>query len=248
MTRKFIHLSYKGTHFSGWQIQPNAPTIQDEIEKALSLLYNSKIDIVGCGRTDAGVHASKFYCHCDLEGAHFKNAQLAYKLNGILHNDIAIHEILDVQGGSHTRFDATSRSYIYKIHFHKDPFLTEVSFKFNQAGKPDVRILNEAVQLLIGFDEFYPFCKAHAQNDTYLCDIQEARWKEVGESLHFHISANRFLRGMVRLIVGMSLNVASGKLSLNEVREAMEKQERLKHAWSVPAEGLFLTDIKYPYL
>lgn len=246
--RKFIKLSYKGTHFSGWQIQPNAPTIQDEIEKALSKLHNSPIAIVGCGRTDAGVHAQNYLCHTDLPVEKFENKDLVYKLNGILNDDIAIHTILDVEETAHARFDATARSYFYNIHFYKAPFIQDTSFKYNQSKIPDFQKMNTAAALLKKYQSFFPFCKSHTETDTFLCDISESYWEKSEGHLKFHITANRFLRGMVRLIVGMCINVAIDKITMQDVVDALENQTRLQHAWSVPAQGLFLSEIKYPYI
>lgn len=246
--RIFIKLSYKGTNYSGWQIQPNAPTIQDDIEKSLSKLYNESISIVGCGRTDAGVHASKYYCHVDIPEERFTEKDLYYKLNGILNDEIAIMEILNVADDAHARFDATARSYFYNIHFAKQPFILDTSFKYNQSKIPDFQKLNEAAALLKAYKAFYPFCKSHTETDTFLCDISESYWEKEDGHLKFNITANRFLRGMVRLIVGMCINVAIDKFPLGDVKEALEKQTRLQYAWSVPAEGLFLSNIKYPYI
>jgi len=246
--RVFIQLSYKGTSYSGWQIQPNAYTVQEEIETALTKLYNEKVAIVGCGRTDTGVHATMYYCHVDLNQDRFENKDLAYKLNGILSDNIAVQNILDVSNNAHARFDATQRAYFYRLHFEKQPFNMESSFRFNQSGIPDFELLQKAADLITNYKAFYPFCKANTEVETYNCKIFYSYWEQTTEGLKYHVSANRFLRGMVRMLVGMSLNVATNKIKIEEVKKALDNQTRLHVAWSVPPHGLFLSDVKYPYL
>ena len=247
--RYFIEMVYDGTQYGGWQIQPNARTIQDEVEKALSKIYNQKISIVGCGRTDAGVHASDYYFHVDLDPDLYDDTFILYKLNGMTPRDVAFKNIHRVEESCHARFDASSRSYEYYIHFDKDPFLRGRSYKYNQSIAPDMKLLLEAAELIQSYDSFFTFCKAHTQVDHFKCRIIESRWDQTTDGrLVYHVTANRFLRGMVRLLVGMCINVAIKKYPLSEVRDALDKQERLLHAWSVPAEGLFLSKITYPYI
>lgn len=249
MKRYFIELAYDGKNYAGWQIQANALTVQEVIQTGLSKIYNQPIDITGCGRTDAGVHASQYYCHTDLPDERFETSLIAHKLNGVLPFDIGIKRVFEVDQDAHTRFDPSSRSYDYFMHFSKDPFLRHRSFRYNQSVSPDFDKLNEAAAFLLQYKEFYPFCKSNTEVETFLCDISKAEWSKGPDgNFEFQITANRFLRGMVRLIVGMCIHVAIGKVSLEEVREAMENQTRLEHAWSVPAEGLFLSSIKYPYI
>lgn len=249
MNRYFFQISYDGTEYSGWQRQENAITVQECIEENLSRLYKDSIPILGCGRTDAGVHASDFYFHVDLNESEEGINLLRFKLNKMLPSTVSVNEIIPVHKEAHARFDATSRSYIYRLHFDKDPFSVKYSFKYNQGGIPDFDLLSQAASLIKEYTEFYPFCKSNSDVLNYKCQIEISEWKKITESKwEYHVTANRFLRGMVRLIVGMCLNVAIGKILLHEVREAMDKQERLKYAWSVPPQGLSLTDIQYPYI
>lgn len=249
MQRYFIEISYKGSKYAGWQIQPNAITIQALIEDALSVIYNSKVGIVGCGRTDAGVHASQYYFHVELVPEKYDDGLIMYKLNGMLPYDIAVKRVLKVDSECHARFDATGRAYTYFIHFYKDPFLLNVSYKYNQVVKPDFEKLQAAAQLLTNYDAFFPFCKTNTEVDNYRCQILRSEWiRHSDGNLEYHIKANRFLRGMVRLIVGMCINVATKKLSLDIVKKALDNQERLDQAWSVPSEGLFLSEVTYDFV
>lgn len=249
MGRYFLHLAYNGSKYSGWQIQPNAPTVQAEIEETLNRLYNQEINVVGCGRTDAGVHALDFYAHLELPNDRIEAKELVFKLNNMLSSPIVIYNMIQVEENAHARFDADSRSYVYKMTFAKDPFNLNTSYKFDQSGQPDFSLMNEAAAILLDYKEFYPFCKSHADVDTYRCKVSKSEWKKVSENeWHYNIKADRFLRGMVRLIVGMTLNVGLGRLELGKVRTALEKQERLERAWSVPAAGLYLNKITYPYI
>jgi len=247
--RYFIEIAYKGTTFAGWQIQPNAIAIQELIEKALSTIYNSKIGIVGCGRTDAGVHALQYYFHVDLDASRYEDSMILYKLNGMLSYDIAVKKVHKVDHTRHARFDASGRAYTYYIHFGKDPFRLDVSYKYNQSIKPDIEGLQKAAALLLEYDAFFPFCKTNTEVDNYKCEIMISKWiVDKDGSLEYHIKANRFLRGMVRLIVGMCINVAMGKVSIDTVKESLDNQERLESAWSVPSEGLFLSEVTYDFI
>jgi len=249
MNRYFLHLAYNGSSFSGWQIQPNAPTVQNEIEQVLRRLYDQDIKVVGCGRTDAGVHAYDFYAHLDLPDERIKASELSFKLNNMLPASIVIYDFIKVNDTAHARFDAESRSYVYKMTFAKDPFNVKTSYRYDQSGRPDFNSMNDAAQILLDYKEFYPFCKSHADVDTYKCKISKSVWEKISENeWHYHVKADRFLRGMVRLIVGMTLNVGLGRVEKQSVIEAMNKQERLSRAWSVPADGLYLNKITYPYI
>ncbi len=245
MQRYFAELAYNGTAYHGWQKQPGTVTVQQTIEEALSTLLNQPIDVLGCGRTDAGVHATQFYLHFD--GPDPLPNNLLSRINKFLPKDIAIYRIFPVNASAHARFDATQRSYEYHLTFRKNPFSTTGAYYFPMRHQLNVERLQEAANTLLGFNEFFPFCKANTDVKTMRCDLRRAEWA-AGSNEHelvFHISADRFLRGMVRLIVGMCLKVAQGKVSLEEVQRAMEAQTRLEGSWSAPAAGLYLTEVRY---
>lgn len=250
MTQRYlIELAYDGANYAGWQIQSNATTIQETIEEALSKIYRQKISIVGCGRTDAGVHASQYYFHVDLDPDKYDDDFLLYKLNGLTPTDIGFKKVHRVDTESHARYDAVSRSYEYYLHFYKDPFLVGRSYKYNQTLIPNVDVLHDAAKVILDYSSFFTFCKAHTQVDHHKCNIMESRWEVLSDDrLVYHVTANRFLRGMVRMLVGMCLNVANGKYPLSDVIYALDNQKRLEYAWSVPAEGLYLSKIEYPYI
>ena len=246
--RYFLQLAYNGTNYSGWQRQPNNPTIQQVLEEGFSLILRAKIEITGCGRTDAGVHASRFIAHFDFAGEFppaFNN-----RINRFLPKDIAIHKIFPVAEDVHARYDARKRSYEYHVVFEKNPFLTNTAYSINYGKKLDFDKLQEAAKLLLNYTDFFTFCKTNHDAKTTICDLMRSEWiqEDDGKRWVFYISANRFLRGMVRLIVGMCLNVAEGRLELETVRDAMENQLQLQKAESAPAHGLFLTEIVYPFL
>jgi len=250
MTQRYlIELAYDGASYAGWQIQSNATTIQETIEKALSKIYSQKISIIGCGRTDAGVHASQYYMHVDLDPNKYNDEFLLYKLNGLTPTSIGFKKVHRVDTEAHARYDAVSRSYEYYVHFKKDPFLVGRSYKYNQTLIPDVAVLSDAANVILDYSEFFTFCKAHTQVDHYKCAIKQSYWEVLDDDrLVYHVTANRFLRGMVRMLVGMCLNVANGKYPLQDVIDALDMQKRLEFAWSVPAEGLYLSKIEYPYI
>ena len=246
-SRYFIRLAYNGTRYCGWQIQPNDPTVQDTIQQVLSTMYNDDIQVVGCGRTDTGVHASDYVLHVDLPD-NFSVHDLVYKLNNMLPNDIRVYNIIPVAADAHARFDADSRSYVYKMVFGKDPFRQNTVYRYDQSGQPDHDFMNEAAALLLDYKEFFPFCKTHADTDTYKCDVRHSKWEKISDAeWHYNITSDRFLRGMVRMIVGMTINVGLGRLSLDTVKDSLDKQTRLQRAWSVSAQGLYLSRITYPY-
>ena len=247
--RYFAELSYKGTPYNGWQKQPDCPSVQATIEEALSTILRKPTEVVGCGRTDTGVHAQQYFLHFDFE-AEFPKSFLK-RLNKYLPPDISFKAIHSVNDSAHARFDATHRAYEYHIEFHKNPFTTNLAYHFPHCQQLDLNLLNEAAQLLLQYKAFFPFCKSKTEVKTMNCDLYQSEWKlfnEEEERLVFYIAANRFLRGMVRLIVGMCLNVGLRKLRLEEVQEALEKQERLRKSLSVPPQGLYLIDIRYPFL
>jgi tRNA pseudouridine38-40 synthase len=241
--RYFIELSYKGTHYNGWQIQPNAKSIQQTIEEAISVLLREKIKITGAGRTDAGVHARQMFAHFDTNQS-FNSNELTYKLNSFLPQDIAIYNIFPVPQDAHARFDALSRSYEYYIHTKKDPFLNDLSWYY----KTDLNIdkMNEAAKFLFKHKDFKSFSKSKTDVKTYICDIKEAFWEKNDHQLVFYITADRFLRNMVRAIVGTLVEVGQGKKSIEEFDFIIKQRDRNKAGFSVPAKGLFLTKIEYP--
>lgn len=246
--RYFSELAYNGTNYCGWQIQPNGITVQETLEKAFSTILRTSIAITGCGRTDTGVHASQFFIHFDFEETFPKG--FLNRINKFLPKDILIKRIFEVASDAHSRYDAYHRSYEYHIYFHKNPFGLETSYHFPFAEKLDINKMQQAADLLLKYEAFFPFCKAHSDAKTMLCDVRRAEWifDQKEKKLVFHISANRFLRGMVRLIVGMCLNVGLGKLAIADVQLALDQQIRLKKDLSVVAKGLFLTEVKYPFL
>jgi tRNA pseudouridine38-40 synthase len=243
--RYFSELAYNGTNYNGWQRQPNAPSVQQTIEEALATILNTAIEVVGCGRTDTGVHASQYFLHFDFEGKFPK--EFLRRLNKLLPPDVAFRSIYEVAADAHARFDATRRSYEYHIVLDKSPFLTDTAWHFPFFEKLDLEKTQAAAALLLNYGAFQPFCKSNTDVHTMECTLFRSEWvfDAAASRLVFHISANRFLRGMVRLIVGMCLNVGLGKVELDEVRHALDQQVLLKKSWSVPPEGLFLTEVRY---
>jgi len=243
--RYFVKLSYKGTNYHGWQYQPNAKSVQEDLEKAFSLILRSKIAITGAGRTDAGVHAKNFIAHFDFdkELSSVQIKDLIYKLNSFISKDLAIHEIYQVDDRMHARFDAKERTYQYFITIKKNPFTTESAWYVH--GKLDVNKMNEACEILKEYNDFGSFAKLHSDNKTNICDLMEARWEEKDELLVFTIKADRFLRNMVRSIVGTMVDIGQGKTSLEEFRKIIESKDRNQAGRSVPGHGLFLVKIKY---
>ena len=240
--RFFIELSYKGTNYHGWQVQPNANTIQAEINKALSTILNAKIEVMGAGRTDAGVHAKQMFAHFDYD-AEFDVHTIVIKLNSFLKNDIAIRTIFRVRDDVSTRFDALSRIYHYNIVQEKSPFKTTAYFVHRPL---DVKAMNLACQYLLGTQDFTSFSKANTQTFTNNCNVMSANWEWKDDELVFTIKADRFLRNMVRAIVGTMLEVGIGKIKPDDVKEVIAKKDRCKAGTSVPAHALFLSKIEYP--
>jgi tRNA pseudouridine38-40 synthase len=243
--RYVIRLAYKGTRYHGWQKQHNAVSVQSVLDEKLSLLLGENIETLGCGRTDTGVHAKDFYVHFDAsnpqEGAH-----LVYKLNHILPNDIAVFEVFEVPETFNARFDATSRTYEYWITQVPNPFLLEDAWY--RYGKLDMELMNAAAKLLLGKKDFECFSKVHTQVNNFICEITHAEWTQQEDRLVFTISANRFLRNMVRAIVGTLVEVGKGKLTLLDVQDILDSKNRCEAGQSVPAHGLYLTKIEYPRL
>lgn len=243
-SRYFIQLSYDGSAYHGWQIQNNAKTIQEELNEALSTALRSEIYCVGCGRTDTGVHAKQFFAHFDLEQPLDSCEQLCFKLNGILPQDIAIQRCFPVTADAHTRFSATSRSYEYLITGKKDPF--SVNRAFEHRGTLDIDRMNKGAAELLNHEDFTSFAKLHTDTEHNLCDLQHAEWQLEAGLLTFRITANRFLRNMVRAIVGTLVEVGRGKLSLDDVKHIIEAKDRSAAGFSAPAHGLYLSRVTYP--
>ena len=240
--RYFIELSYRGTNYHGWQKQPNANTVQEELDKALTKIYQSHIQVVGAGRTDAGVHAHQMYAHFDLDfDNEFKD--IKFRLNSILPNDILIINIFKVKDNVHCRFNAISRTYKYYIQSSKNVFDEHV-YIFSK--KLDLMAMNEASNYLLGTQDFTSFSKLHTQTYTNLCDITYAKWEYNGDILVFTISANRFLRNMVRAIVGTLIDIGLAKIKPIEIKEIISYKNRSKASSSAPAHALFLNKIEYP--
>ncbi len=241
--RYFIELSYNGKNYHGWQVQPNAISVQEVLEKNLSIVLQQKINIVGAGRTDAGVHATQIFAHFDIEKKQ-NEEQLTYKLNAILPKDIAIIAIFQVKTDAHARFDAVKRAYQYKVVTVKAPFFNEYSHLVKQ--KLNVAKMNEAAAILLEYTNFQCFSKVKTDVFTYNCTITEAIWKQENGVLVFHISANRFLRNMVRAIVGTLLAIGLDKISVAEMHNIIKSKNRGKAGTSVPAQALYLTEVHYP--
>lgn len=246
-TRYFAELSYKGTLYHGWQIQPNALTVQELLNKALSTLFRQPIESIGCGRTDTGVHALQFFAHFDV--AHTDDLTVISSLNSLnslLPYDISVKRLFRVSPKAHARFDATLRSYEYHIHFFKDPFRHHLSWLLHDV--PDIDKMNEAAAALLNYTDFSCFSKSNTQVATNNCTLSRAEWIEGHEGWVFHISANRFLRNMVRAIVGTLILVGRGAIPPNAIHDILRSKNRSNAGASVPACGLYLTHIRYPYI
>lgn len=242
--RYFIEFSYNGKNYFGYQIQPNEITVQEELEKALSTILRQPIKTTGAGRTDTGVHARKIFAHFDFETE--LDPQLPYKLNSFLPPDIAIHRIFKVRDDFHARFDATYRTYEYFISLNKNPFTQDSSW---QMWKRSLNIdkMNEACKVLFEYDDFTSFAKLHTDNKTNICKIYKAIWERDGEELKFTISADRFLRNMVRSIVGTMVEIGNEKFPPEHLRNIIEAKNRNSAGTSAPAQGLFLVDVGYNF-
>ncbi|MBQ7280211.1 MAG: tRNA pseudouridine(38-40) synthase TruA [Bacteroidales bacterium] len=243
--RYFIHLAYHGANYCGWQTQPNLPTVQQTIEQALSTLLRQPIAIVGCGRTDTGVHASDFYAHFDYDAGAIDCQQLTFKLNSFLPPDIAIFDIIPVAANAHARFDATARTYQYHVSDRRLPFRQGLYSRIYFT--PDIDQMNEAAHLLMDYEDFTSFAKLHTQVKTNICHLTMAQWDKADDEWIFTIRSNRFLRNMVRSVTGTLLDVGRGKLSLKGLREIVERKDRCAAGVSMPPQGLFLTKVEYPF-
>lgn len=241
--RYFFEISYKGTNYHGWQIQQNALSVQQVVQEALNTLLNRSIDIVGSGRTDAGVHAKRQYFHADISEP-LECSDFCYHLNAVLPEDILVKSIRMVKEDAHARFDATSRTYYYRIIKQKDPFLWNQAFIYHK--ELDIEKLNRASQILVGNHDFESFSKVKTQVNNFICNVHFAQWMRSEQEVLFQIKANRFLRGMVRAVVGTLLQVSEGKLDVDGISDILKSKDRRQAGRSVPAEGLFLWQIEYP--
>lgn len=247
MPRYFIELSYNGSRYNGWQSQKNTPnTIQQILEEKLHLLLKAKTEIIGCGRTDTGVHARQYFAHFDHnDKLNIEETEhLTYKLNTVLPDDICIHSVSEVASNAHARFDATERTYQYFLHQHKNPFITHLSWF--QYGAIDFESMNRASDLLLLASDFTSFSKVNTQTKTNICYISEAQWIQLNQNEWcFVITADRFLRNMVRAIVGTLMMVGRKKISISEFQQIIENKNRSAAGMSAPAHALFLTNINY---
>jgi tRNA pseudouridine38-40 synthase len=241
--RYFLELAYKGTNYHGWQNQPNAISVQEVIEKTLSTLLNETTAIVGAGRTDAGVHAKQMFAHFETDVV-FESADLKYKLNSFLPKDIAIIDIFKVIPDAHARFHAVSREYVYRISLEKNVFNFDESFYLKQ--KLDLNKMQEATNILFDYKDFQCFSKSNTDVNTYHCNIMKAEWHFVENEFQFTIKADRFLRNMVRAIVGTLINVGLGKLKVEDMHSIIKSKNRSDAGFSVPAHGLYLIKVAYP--
>lgn len=245
MTRYFIFLSFRGTAYNGWQIQPGKHTVQGVLTKALGTVLSSQITVTGAGRTDTGVHASFFCAHFDAARYDLdSDAQLLYNLNGILPDDIAVSRIVKVKPEANARFDALSRTYTYTVTRVKDPFCSDTAWLLY--WQLDVERMNEAAAILLKHSDFTSFSRLHGSNKTNICRVSHARWHEEADKLIFTITADRFLRNMVRAVVGTLIPAGRGKLALNDFEAILQGKNRSLAGQSAPAHGLSLTAIEYP--
>lgn len=246
MNRYFIHLAYKGTNYNGWQIQPKSPSVQETLQNAMNILLKQEIWLTGCGRTDTGVHARNFYAHFDCKPIKYDSVKkIVYKLNRILPSDIRVYGIFGMQNDNHCRFDAVKRTYRYYISREKEVFSPELVWQY--APPLNIDLMNKAALKLLDFEDFTSFSKLHTDVKTNNCKVFHANWSLQNELLIFEISADRFLRNMVRAIVGTLIEVGKMKTDVTGFCEIIEKKDRTFAGTSVPASGLFLENIAYPY-
>ncbi len=243
--RYFIELSYDGTAYCGWQIQPNGESVQGTLQKALAALLREDIAVTGAGRTDAGVHAAKMVAHVDIpDELSISTTHLEYRLNAILPHDIAIHKIYPVADDAHARFSARARTYYYYVHTRKSPFLRDRSWRLVKT--PDFESMNLAAAVLLEYEDFTSFSKVNTDTKTNICHVRCARWVQLSDhEWRFEITADRFLRNMVRAIVGTLMEVGRGLLTVDGFRKVIEQKDRSAAGDSVPARGLFLQEVEY---
>lgn len=241
--RYFITFSYDGTAYHGWQIQPHSLSVQEELQKAMSILLRKPMEVVGAGRTDTGVHARKMVAHFDYD-EEVDCPQLVYKLNKLLPRDIAVQQVEPVAEDMHARFSAKSRTYHYFVHMGKNPFLR--SYSWQVYGNIDFELMNQAARVLMEYKDFTSFSKVNTDTKTNDCTITEAHWDRVGEDQWcFTITANRFLRNMVRAIVGTLMEVGRGRMTIEQLRRVIDAKDRCCAGDSVPGNALFLVQVKY---
>ncbi len=246
MSRYFLELAYKGTPFCGWQLQPNGLTVQGELERVLEMLLQEPIRLTGAGRTDAGVHALYFVAHFDTKRNNLHtNPQFINKVNGLTPREITVYRIVSVVPGAHARFDAVSRTYHYRIATKKNPFTADLAYHFYRPL--DIEKMNAAAAILFEYNDFTSFSKLHGNAKTNLCDILQAQWIDDTDNgeLRFIITANRFLRNMVRAIVGTMIEIGLGKYPPEGIRQVISAKDRGTAGTSVPPQGLYLTGIDY---
>lgn len=243
MKRYFVHFAYDGAAYHGWQIQPNGNSVQAEMERAFSLALRKSVSLVGAGRTDAGVHARHIVAHFDTEQS-VDVEQLVYRVNRILPRDIAVDRIEEVAADKHARFSARARTYYYYIHTKRDPFCRAYSCELHYAL--DFQKMNEAAAMLLCYDDFGAFCKSHTDVKTKFCHVTHAEWVALGDGKwRFVITANRFLRNMVRAIVGTLIEVGRGRMTIDDFRTVVEGKQRTAAGESMPGYALFLEDVTY---
>ena len=243
--RYFLEFAYKGTNYHGWQYQPNATSVQETLNTALTTILKKDIDLLGAGRTDTGVHAKQMFAHFDLEET-IDIPFYIHKLNSFLPKDIAVLNIHQVHDDAHARFGATKRTYEYRIHSKKDAFENDDSWYYQ--NELNVDKMNEACKTLLNHIDFECFSKVHTEVNTFNSTIYEAHWKQENNRLVFTISADRFLRNMVRAIVGTMVNIGLEKITVEDLTKIIESKDRNKAGFSVPAHGLYLTKVEYPFI
>ncbi len=241
--RYFLYFSYDGTEFHGWQRQPNGISVQEVLEDSLTLILRAPTTVVGAGRTDAGVHAQTMIAHFDSE-VEIEHDKFLQRMNGVLPHSIAVSDIRLVKPNAHARFDALARTYEYRVTFQKDVFQGKYMTRLH--APLDFEAMNHAAKLLLTVDDFGSFCKLHTDVKTTLCNVTRAEWRQAGNAYIFTITANRFLRNMVRAIVGTLFEIGRGKMKEQEFMDIIAQKHRTAAGMSVPAEGLFLVDVKYP--
>ncbi len=241
--RYLLEIAFKGTRYHGWQIQHNALSVQEVVNEKLSILAGENVETLGCGRTDTGVHATSYFVHFDVSKK-IEEDKFIFKLNQIFPLDIAAYNLHEVSPDFNARFDAISRTYEYHISHTHDPFITDTAWY--QYGSLDLQAMNTAARLLIGKKDFECFSKVHTQVNNFMCDVTEAYWTQDKQKVIFTITANRFLRNMVRAIVGTLVEVGRGKLQPDDMQRILDSKDRSAAGQSVPAHGLFLTKIIYP--
>jgi len=242
--RYFLDLAYNGKNYHGWQIQPNAISVQEVLEHTLSTLFRTSIKVTGAGRTDTGVHAKQLIAHFDFAEEITDKEGMIFRMNSFLPKDIAIKDLIRVPAEAHARFDAIEREYEYVISLNKNPFDLGMSYYSRQ--RPNVEIMNKAAQILLLYKDFKCFSRSKTDVKTYHCTIKKAAWEDRGKELIFTISANRFLRNMVRAIVGTLLEIGFEKQPIERLHKIIESKDRGNAGASAPAQGLYLTKIRYP--